>query len=148
MAGEATGADGVVRALIAAQDAHDVPAILRLMTEDVVYEDTTLGVRRQGHEGVGAMLRSVAEVLSTDYRITAGQVVVTADGYAVEWVMEGTNDRDDPGNGLPATGQRFAQPGVPIGRLRDGKIAENRDYWNLAAFLTQVGLMPGAGPAG
>jgi hypothetical protein len=29
-----------------------------------------------------------------------------------------------------------------VGRLVDGKISENHDYWNLAAYLMQVGLMP------
>jgi limonene-1,2-epoxide hydrolase len=33
-------------------------------------------------------------------------------------------------------------PGVSVGRVRDGRIVENRDYWNLADYLQQVGLMP------
>lgn len=56
--------------------------------------------------------------------------------------MSGTNDGADPQHGLPATGHRFEIPGVTIGRMRDGKIAENKDYYNLAGYLMQVGLMP------
>jgi hypothetical protein len=33
-------------------------------------------------------------------------------------------------------------PGVSIGRLREGKITENHDYWNLVTYLGQIGLMP------
>ena len=56
--------------------------------------------------------------------------------------MSGTNDGADPQHGLPATGHRFEIPGVTIGRMRDGKIAENKDYYNLAGYLMQVGLIP------
>jgi hypothetical protein len=77
--------------------------------------------------------------------------VVDGDSFSAEWTMSGTNDGADPELGLPATGHRFAIPGVSVGRCRDGKTAENRDYYNLAAYLMQVGLMPAPGatsPAG
>jgi steroid delta-isomerase-like uncharacterized protein len=67
---------------------------------------------------------------------------VTGDTYAFEWTMSGTNDRADQQRGLPATGEKYEIPGVSIGRLRDGKIVENRSYWDLAGYLRQVGLMP------
>ncbi|MGY1618012.1 nuclear transport factor 2 family protein [Geodermatophilus sp. SYSU D00691] len=139
----------VVRELVAAQDAHDVPRMLRCMTDDVVYEDVALGSREQGHADVARMLGSLEERVSADYRISTGQVLVAGDGYAVEWVLEGTNDRADPEFGLPATGNRFSLRGVSTGRLRDGRIAENHDYWNMADFLAQLGLLSGlrAAPA-
>jgi hypothetical protein len=43
--------------------------------------------------------------------------VNTDTDFAVEWVMHPMNVR-----------------GVSIGKLRDGKICEQRDYWNGAAF--------------
>jgi hypothetical protein len=39
------------------------------------------------------------------------------DSYAAEWVMQPQGVR-----------------GASIGKLRDGKISENRDYWNGAEF--------------
>jgi ketosteroid isomerase-like protein len=42
--------------------------------------------------------------------------------------------------GLPDTGKRFEFPGVAIGRMRNGKIVETKSYWNLATYLTQLGL--------
>ncbi len=54
----------------------------------------------------------------------------------------GINDRPDQKRGIPSTGKRFEVPGVSIGRLREGKIAENHDYWSLATYLGQIGLMP------
>jgi len=31
---------------------------------------------------------------------------------------------------------------VTVDDIRDGRIHHHRDYWNLAAYLQQVGLMP------
>jgi hypothetical protein len=45
--------------------------------------------------------------------------------------------------GFPATNKSFHFKGASIGRLDDdGKIIENRDYWNMADFMTQVGPPP------
>ncbi|MGY1809325.1 ester cyclase [Blastococcus sp. SYSU D00669] len=79
------------------------------------------------------------------YRISTGRVLVAGDGYAVERVLEGTKDRADPEFGLPATGNRFSLRGVSTGRLRDGRIAENHDCWNMADFLAQLGQLSGLG---
>jgi hypothetical protein len=57
--------------------------------------------------------------------------------------MLGTNDRDLPG--APATGRSFRVRGASIGTLdASGRIAENRDYYNLAELLTPLGVLPTA----
>jgi steroid delta-isomerase-like uncharacterized protein len=69
--------------------------------------------------------------------------VVTADeGYVIEWTLRGTNDRPDPAWGPPAAGKRFSIRGASILMLRDGKISATCSYWNLAAYLMEVGLIP------
>jgi hypothetical protein len=79
---------------------------------------------------------------STDYQCNVGQQVVSSgDSYSFEWTLTGTNDCANPELDLPATGRTFKIPGVSIGRLRIEKIVENRDYWDLAGYLTQVGLV-------
>jgi hypothetical protein len=45
---------------------------------------------------------------------------------------------------LPATGKGFAVRGCTICERKAGKITRNSDYWDMAAFLRQTGLMPGA----
>lgn len=32
--------------------------------------------------------------------------------------------------------------GVTVDEIRDGPVHRHRDYWNLAAYLQQVGLLP------
>ena len=45
--------------------------------------------------------------------------------------------------GLPATNKPFRIRGVSVGALdSNGKIKHNRDYWNMADYLMQVGVLP------
>jgi hypothetical protein len=81
---------------------------------------------------------------SSDYTFELTSAVTTERGYALEWTMRGTHDHAT--EQLAATGRRFELRGASVGSLRTGKIVENRDYYNFADFLTQVGLMPD--PAG
>jgi steroid delta-isomerase-like uncharacterized protein len=137
-----------MRSYVDAWNAHDVAAALALMTDDVVWIDTTLGVHVEGAVAVREFLDTLETTLSTDYRMELGQAVSDDSAYAFEYTLSGTNDRADPAHGLPATNQRFEIRGVSIGRLREGRIAENKDYWNLAGYLMQVGLMPAPEAAG
>ena len=138
-----SGAGSWIRSYADAWNSHDVTALLGFMTEDVVYADVTLGERKAGANEVRGFLADLEASFSSDYRFELGDVATTGDdSYAFEWTMSGTNDRADAERGLPATGRSFRLRGVSIGRLRNGKIAENRDYWNMADYLMQVGLMP------
>jgi hypothetical protein len=61
---------------------------------------------------------------------------------ALEWVVQGTHDRTSPA--LPATNLPFSIRGATIARVADGRITYNRDYWDMAGFLQQVGVLPAA----
>ena len=123
-----------------AWNSHDGSAVAECFSDDAVYAEVTLGERFEGRDAIRQFVDDVSVSLSTDYRFTLGQVIVTEDAYAFEWTMSGTNDRPDPRRGLPDTGKRFEFPGVAIGRMRNGKIVETKSYWNLATYLTQLGL--------
>ena len=58
----------------------------------------------------------------------------------MEWVMSGTHANALPG--VPATGRRFRVRGATMLELRDGRVTRNRDYWDTATLLTQMGLVP------
>ena len=44
--------------------------------------------------------------------------------------------------GIPATGKKISIDGVTLVRMQDGKIAEERDFFDNLDFMTQLGLMP------
>jgi steroid delta-isomerase-like uncharacterized protein len=133
---------------IRAWDAHDVDGVLGFMTDNADCTDSSFGETHVGTADIREFVSSLESDFSSDYRYRLGRSVADQDIYAIEWTMTGTNDRADDARGLPATGRPFGISGVSIGSLRDGKIAENTDYWNLAGLLKQVGLItaPEAAP--
>ena len=55
--------------------------------------------------------------------------------FAFEWVATGTST---------ATGRPLDFRGTAVGNIsRDGLIERHRDYWDMAAFLAQMGITPG-----
>jgi steroid delta-isomerase-like uncharacterized protein len=121
---------------------HDADGVTAFMADDVSYTDVALGQTFSGRDGVKGFIDGMADHLSTDYTFTAGWAIDAPDAYSFEWVLAGTHDLANPEMGLPATGEKFEIRGVSIGEKEGGQVSENHDYWNLAGFLMQVGLMP------
>jgi ketosteroid isomerase-like protein len=104
------------RAYYAAWNSLDLEAVLSFFTDDIEFEDTTLG---SGARGLAKMRRFVQASFATlpDARFQYVGHLATETHFAVEWVM------------LP-----MKVRGVSIGTLRDGKISAQRDYWNGSKF--------------
>jgi len=83
-----------------------------------------------------------------DNRIEALRTWEAGDAVIVEGVYTGTHTGPlaGPGGVIPASGRSFSLPYVDIFQARDGKLVSHRMYWDNAAFLAQLGLMPA--PAG
>ena len=112
--------------MIRANEARDVEAVLGLLTDDIAYENVPIGVMN-GHDEVRAMLgpflggaeRVEWEVLE---QVEQGDVVM--------------NERVD----------RFWLPGditielrvAGLFKVRDGRVALWRDYFDLAVFTEQM----------
>jgi steroid delta-isomerase-like uncharacterized protein len=133
-----------LRGYLDAWSSHDGGRVAEFMADDVVHEDVAL---EQVHRGRDAVKAFVAEgdAASSNFKIELVSSHLAPDRYAFDWLMSGTNDGE--GAGLPATGKEYSIRGVSYGRLdATAKVVENRDYWNLAAYLTQVGILPAPGP--
>jgi steroid delta-isomerase-like uncharacterized protein len=103
-------------------------------------EDVALGRVLQGPSEIASFVEEATRS-SSDFRFELVSLLTVGADYANEWVMLGTNDRERPG--VPATGRSFRVRGASIGRLdANGRIVENRDYYNLAELLTQLGILP------
>ena len=133
-------ARGVVDRYMQAWNDHDGPAVTACMAEDAVYEDVPVAQVRHGRDEIASYVAEVAG-FSSDWHFEAVAFFSLGSAYAVEWVMSGTND--GPLRGQPATGRPYRVRGVSVGMLgAEGLIAENRDYWNMADMLAQLGLIP------
>ena len=127
-----------------AWNAHDPAAVARHMADGAIYEDVALGRVLHGPSEIAKFVEEATRS-SSDFRFEVVSLITTGSDYANEWVMLGTNDRALPG--VPATGRSFRVRGASVGKLdSSGLIVENRDYYNLAELLTQIGIPPTASP--
>ena len=98
-------------------------------------------------EGIDGF-RGLAQAFVTaapDMKLAIRNTWEVDDTIIVEGVYSGTQSgplATPDGSETPATGRSFSFPYVDILRARDGKFVEHRLYWDNAAFLTQLGLLP------
>ena len=117
----------------------DFDKLLSLFTDDCVYEDVTFGVVNHGKEELRAFAKGFFAAFP-DVSIKNTATFVAGDRAAIEWVFTGTHKGDMPG--MPATGKVSTLRGVTIIEFQGGKIRRNSDYWDLATFMRQDGLLP------
>jgi steroid delta-isomerase-like uncharacterized protein len=125
---------------LAAWNAHDVEKILTFFTDDAVYEDVATGKVSKGKKEIKDFLSSTVTSFP-DVKIEVKSGFDNGEQGAAEWVMSGTFTHSNI-PGVPATGKKFSVRGASINAFKGGKISGVTDYWNLASFLQQVGLMP------
>ena len=127
-----------------AWNAHDPAAVARYMADDALYEDVALGRVLHGPSEIAKFVEEATRA-SSDFRFEEVSLFSAGSDYANEWIMTGTNDREV--QGVPATGRSFRVRGASVGKLdTSGRIVENRDYYNLAEMLAQLGIQPAAPP--
>ena len=103
--------DTLIRDYFAAWSGSDVDALVAFVTEDVDFEDVGAGHRCSGSREFREFVE-MCNVRVPDARYDVVDSRVLDDTYWVEWVM-----------------QPMGLRGASVGRLREGKIAVNRDYW-------------------
>jgi limonene-1,2-epoxide hydrolase len=116
-----------VAALIAANEARDIDAILATLTDDIVYENVPMSVLT-GHDEVRGFLGPFAgmstsiefEVL---HQVEQGNIVM--------------NERID--KFVLTDGKKIDLRVAGVFEVRDGKVAVWRDYFDLTQFNEQMG---------
>ena len=102
-----------------------------------------------GIRGAEAYRRSVVEPLLAafpDLQFVPGEAVGQGDRVAMQFTMSGTHRGTFAG--VPATGRRFAVPGVVVGRVVAGRIAELRGVFDGLGMMQQLGVLPTPAPGG
>jgi steroid delta-isomerase-like uncharacterized protein len=117
----------------------DVDGIVSCFTEDCIFEDLALQATFEGHVGLREFAVAVLAAVP-DFQWPATRMFAEGAQVCTEWRFTGTQTGDLPG--IPATGKSVDIPGVTVDEIRNGRIHRHRDYWSLATYLQQVGLMP------
>jgi steroid delta-isomerase-like uncharacterized protein len=136
--GAATSADkraDLVQKQFAAWNAHDPDKVASFYTEDAVYEDVAFGLKARGHKELRKM---AADFLTgvPDMKLEVINSTSMGDRGSVEWVFSGTDV------GLYKTGKKFSVRGASVYQVRGGKFSSNRDYYDSASIMRQVGVLP------
>jgi steroid delta-isomerase-like uncharacterized protein len=93
-------------------------------------------------DGVRGMLQGYVSAFP-DNRFEVKNVVESGDQVVLEADWVGTHRGPLPlpsGQSIPASGRAVRAPLATVFRVRDGRIVSHRSYWDLAGFLTQLGL--------
>lgn len=124
----------------AAWSSGDSDRVLRLYDEDALFEELVLGgVVTRNHQELAAYADAAFGAF-TDFAITVHWGIVKGNVMVAEWVLSGsyTGTFGDLPQG---TGQQVEVPGVSIIEVENGLIKHQREYWDVAMLLSQVGVL-------
>jgi len=114
-------------------------AVDELITGDYVHHDGHGILVEPGIEGYKQFVSIYLNAFS-DLRFTIEDEISADDKIVTRWRVAGTHDGDLPG--LPRTGKSISLEGISITRLRDGKIAESWNNWDMLGMMQQLGAIP------
>jgi steroid delta-isomerase-like uncharacterized protein len=113
-----------------------------VMSADIVHISATAGIVT----GIEAFLAFVTGFKQAfpDLRWEMREFIEGFDTVVAEGVFIGTNTGTmvGPRGPIPATGRRVELPFCDIWKVRNGRIVENRIYYDQVTFLSQLGFMP------
>jgi steroid delta-isomerase-like uncharacterized protein len=122
---------------------HDLAGWSSLFATDAVLTDPT--GRYEGREAILAYLQA-GDTAFSETRNETSRLIEEGDTVVAECTWRATHSGPLPmpdGREIPATGRMVEFPVVSVLTVRDGKIVSERDYFDMAAVMSQLGLMPG-----
>ena len=133
-----TDPEALVRELGRVWNSQDRERVPELFAEDAVFRDMAFGIQKRGLAEIREMFRETWRGIP-DLHTEITRVLPHGEWVASEWTLSGTHTGDFPE--LPATGRRFSVQGVSITHVEGGKIVSQRDYYDRAGFLEQLGVL-------
>jgi steroid delta-isomerase-like uncharacterized protein len=132
----------LVAAYGAAWSSRDPAQIAALYADDALFEEVVAGGAVT--HGRGELTGYLSELFAAfpDFTLTPTAGFVAGDQVALEWTVAGTY-RGTFGSLPPGTGQPVTIRGASILTIDGGKIRRDREYWDAATLLAEVGALPG-----
>lgn len=120
-----------------AEVARDFDGILATFAADCFFETVPLGLRREGHEATRAayeaFFTAFPDIVPDDEGMALGEDVVVVWGH-----LRGTNTGE--WLGVAPGGGAFAVPFANVAPFKDGQMAGESIYFDLATLCDQAGL--------
>ena len=140
MSDEATSA---VRRFFDGMNSHDLDEVSAVAAEDIKFVDMGSGEETNGRDEWRSYCARYTTGFS-DIHLEPTNLITAGDMVVVEAVGHGTHDGPlaGPEGEVPATGRRIEVPFCMLFRVRNGQIAESREYYSPMTMMIQLGLMP------
>lgn len=119
----------------------DIEAILATYTDDVVFEEAPFNLVVRGQDELRSHLEALYAAFPDIKFVATGSTFVAGDQAAVEWTATGTYSGQIPGM-PPGAGQTVTFRGASILELEGGKVRVEREYYDAASLLVQLGTLP------
>ena len=137
-------AESIAREMIDAITRNDMAAYKETLHPEYSYRGPDGQVQRGPDAGV-AIVQTYRTAFPDDMSLDIKNIHSAGDTAIVEFVGKGTHKGDLAG--IPPTGRRVEIPIVTVLEMRDGKVHTEREYFDNAHMLQQLGLMPAAATA-
>jgi steroid delta-isomerase-like uncharacterized protein len=123
----------------ASWNAHDVEKIASFVTDDIICYNGARDQTFHGKDQLKGWAKGSFDAIP-DFKLDMTSLFASGDMLASEWVFTRTLSGSLSPR-VPPTGKSFSVRGSTIAQMKDGKIQREADYWDIATFLRQVGLM-------
>jgi steroid delta-isomerase-like uncharacterized protein len=120
---------------------HDLPKLVSLFADNVVYEDTTVHTVLHGKDELRSFAAGWFKAFP-DISFALTSTIISGNRAAVAWQVTGTQKGDMPG--MPASNKSVNLPGVTLIECEGGKITHTADYWDMATNMRQLCFLPPA----
>ncbi len=138
----------VVRVIFDGFNARDLDRVASRCADDFVLEDLPAGLTLRGPEGMRQWLQTWVDA-APDAHARLERIFGEGDWVATEHhgTATHTGPLRTPGGEIPPTGRTLDLWFSENYQLRDGKLVRMRVYYDGAAVLRQLGLIPEPGQA-
>lgn len=131
------------KSMLQAWNDHDVPGILTLLSDDIIWREPGLPEPARGKEAVDSHLRSLFKAYP-DFHLPVEDFhtfpSVEQQANVATWTLTATMTGSF--EGLPSAGKSVRTSGTTVTRFADGKVVEYTSYFDSLDFLQQLGLLP------
>jgi steroid delta-isomerase-like uncharacterized protein len=113
--------------------------LLAMYADDVKFEDVILAHKASSKTELIALFVSMGGPDAGQNSFSFDSYSGDSNGGAIEWTWNLKHGRDFLG--VPAAGKETTVRGVALMTFKDDKIASQRDYWDAASALRQLGIL-------
>lgn len=124
----------LMRETFLAWNSHDPDKVISFYTEDATYEDVAYGEVSHGKAEIRKFAAGFFEAVP-DLKVEVVSSSAHNGRGSLEWVFSGTD------KGLFKTGKKFSVRGASLFELGGGKCSSNRDFYDLATIMRQLGVL-------